>query len=106
MVVADAMAEAFRVEGIQKVFGLMGDANFLWLANMAQRPHVVVNARHELAAVAMADGYSRASGSVGVASVTCGPGLTHAATSICAAGRNRTPLIVHCGYAPGPHPGR
>src|SRR5262249_28838353 len=56
--------------------------------------------RDEGAAVAMADGFAQASQGLGVASVTSGPGLTHAATSLLAASRMRTPLIVVAGDTP------
>ena len=97
MKLAQALADAFLGEGVQRVFNVMGDGNLEWLAGMARRPACLVHVRHELAAVAMADGYARLSGRIGVASVTCGPGLTHSATSIRAAARHRTPLIVFAG---------
>jgi acetolactate synthase I/II/III large subunit len=60
----------------------------------------LVSARHEAAAVAMADGYARVSGQVGVATVTCGPGLTQVATSLVAAARCRSPLVLLAGDTP------
>ena len=68
------MAEAFRLEQASPVFNVMGDTNMHWLVEMAREPGQVVNARDEGAAVAMADGYARFKGDVGVASTTCGPG--------------------------------
>ena len=49
----------------------------------------VVHARHEHCAVAMADGYARATGKVGVASTTCGPGFTQIMTALTIAARGQ-----------------
>ncbi len=60
----------------------------------------LVHARHENNAVAMADGYARMTGRVGVASVTAGPGVTNIATSLVVAVKHRTPLVVIAGDIP------
>src|SRR4051794_19958353 len=74
--VSDILAQAFAAEGVDTVFTLMGDANMYWSASMADNHNTrLIHARHEHCCVAMADGYARATGKVGVASVTCGPGL-------------------------------
>ena len=75
--VTDVLAQAFAAEGVEVLFTLMGDANMYWSAAMADNHGVrLIHARHEHCAVAMADFYARATGLVGVASVTCGPGYT------------------------------
>lgn len=95
------VADAFVAEGVGTVFGLMGDGNMTWLAEMAGRPGVrVVHARHESAALAMADGWAQAAGEVGVCSVTCGPGVTNLVTPLRVAAHNRTPLVVLAGDTP------
>lgn len=97
----EAAAQAFVAEGVSALFGLMGDGNMYWVAAMAADPGVtVVHARHENAAVAMADGWARATGGVGVASVTCGPGLTQIGTSLAASVQHRTPLVIFAGDTP------
>jgi acetolactate synthase-1/2/3 large subunit len=97
----EAAARAFVAEGVTSVFGLMGDGNMYWVAAMAADPAVsVIHARHENAAVAMADGWARATGDVGVASVTCGPGLTQIGTSLAASVQHRTPLVIFTGDTP------
>ena len=53
-----------------------------------------VGARHECAAVSMADAYGRVSGRVGVATVHQGPGLTNATTALAEAAKARTPLLL------------
>lgn len=100
MKVFEALAGAFRAEGTEVVFGLMGDGNMYWMAAAGRLDVRLVHARHENAAVAMADGYARATGRVGVASVTAGPGLTQIATSLTASVRHRTPLVVFAGDTP------
>ncbi len=95
------LADAFTSEGVGTVFGLMGDGNMRWLAEMAARPSVrVVHARHEAAALAMADGWAQATGDVGVCSVTCGPGVTNLVTSLRVAAHNRTPMVILAGDTP------
>lgn len=93
--VHEVLADAFANEGVEVVFGLMGDGNKLWLVDMAARPGIrLVHARHEGAALAMADGYARTTGKVGVCAVTYGPGITQLATSLMVAAKHGTPLVV------------
>ena len=94
MKVDDAMANAFVKEGTSTVFGLLGDGQLKWWAAMAKKVRIV-DVRDEGCAVAMADGWARASGKVGVCSVTQGPGITRIATSLVTASRYRTPIVIH-----------
>lgn len=95
------VVDAFLAEGTDTVFGLMGDGNMFWFADMATRPSVrVVHARHEAAALAMADGWAQSTGRVGVCSVTCGPGITNLVTSLRVAAHNRSPVVVLAGDTP------
>src|SRR5262245_61633626 len=103
--VYQALVDAFEAERATTVFGLMGDGNMYWMSTLARRPGArVVHARHENAAVAMADGYARVTGDIGVCSVTCGPGLTQIATSLTASVRHRTPMVVFAGDTPRAEP--
>jgi thiamine pyrophosphate-dependent acetolactate synthase large subunit-like protein len=101
-----AIAEALLAEGVsadRPVFGVMGDGNMgVWaeLVGRGGTNGVMRAAWHEAAAVGMADGFSRASGLLGIATVTCGPGLTHAATPLVAAARNRSALLLLAGAIP------
>jgi len=98
MKVYQAAANAVVAEGCDVAFGLVGDANMsFWSALNSTGAVRMYSARHEAGAVAMADGYARASGEVGLASITSGPGLTQIGTSLTAAARNRTPLLVVVG---------
>ena len=97
----DVLTQAFAAEGVDTMFALLGDANMHWGAAMARRQKVrVVHARHEHCACAMADGYARATGKVGVATVTCGPGFTQTMTALTCAARGATPMVVFAGDSP------
>lgn len=99
--VYEVLAQAFAAEGVDTVFALMGDANMYWITAMANKQSAqVVHARHEHAAVAMAHGYARRTGKVGVATVTCGPGYTQIMTALTSAARGRIPLVVFAGDTP------
>lgn len=96
-----ALAEAFVAEGVDTLFVLTGDGNMHWEAALAahagfQSYHV----RHEHAACAMASAYAVKTGKVGVASVTCGPGLTQIMTALATAMQARIPLVVFSGESP------
>lgn len=95
----EGLAEAFVAEGVEAVFGLMGDGNMRWMTAMADRVRVI-HARHEAAAISMTDAYAQLTGEVGVASVTCGPGLTQIPTPLTSAVRHRTPMVVFAGDTP------
>lgn len=95
------LAKAFAAEGVDCVFTLMGDGNMFWATTLAREYGVrLVHARHEHCAVAMADGYARKTGRVGIASTTCGPGFTQIMTALTVAVREGTPLIVFAGDTP------
>lgn len=97
----EVLSQAFVAEGVDTMFALLGDANMYWGAIMAQQYKVrVVHARHEHCAVAMADGYARHTGKVGVATVTCGPGFTQIMTALTTASRGSIPLVVFAGDSP------
>ena len=101
MKVTDVLAQAFKAEGVEVLYALMGDANMYWAAKMADEYGVqVIHARHEHCAAAMADGYARATGKVGVATTTCGPGFTQIMTALTIAARGNVPMVVFAGDAP------
>jgi acetolactate synthase-1/2/3 large subunit len=101
MKVYDAIAQALLAEHDGPIFGLMGDGNMsLWGALGQTIPERLISSRNEAGAVAMADGYFRANGQLGLATITCGPGLTQVGTSLMAAARNRTPMVVVIGEIP------
>jgi len=97
MRVYEAVAEEFRRAGVERVFGLMGEDVAKLMIEFDRLGVEYVAARHENQAVAMADGYSRASGGLGVALVTSGAGFTNALTLITTAARAGSRVIVIVG---------
>ena len=96
-----ALADAFRAEGTETLFVLTGDGNMHWEVAMSAHDGVrSVHVRHEHCACAMASSYAVATGTVGVASVTCGPGLTQIMTALATAAQARIPLVVFSGESP------
>jgi acetolactate synthase I/II/III large subunit len=106
MKVSEAIARAVKAEiGEAPIFALIGDANLRLVGALDRDAKAkLCFARDEGAAVAMADGYAQVRNALGVASVTSGPGLTHAATSLLAASRMRTPIVVLTGDTPMQRP--
>jgi len=98
--VYDVLAKAFIQEGVSNCFTLMGDANMNWAAKLAQQGCRMVYVRHEHCAVGAAMAYARKTSEVGVATVTCGPGVTQLITALPAAVRAHLPLVVFAGEAP------
>jgi acetolactate synthase-1/2/3 large subunit len=99
---AEVLITALIQEGVDTIFGYPGGAvlhiyDELWRAR-DQISHFLV--RHEQGAVHMAEGYARASGRVGVALVTSGPGATNAITGIANAYMDSTPIVVITGQVP------
>ncbi|MBU3650113.1 MAG: acetolactate synthase 3 catalytic subunit [Limnohabitans sp.] len=100
---AEIMVRALQAEGVKYVWGYPGGAvlyiyDALYKQNTMQ--HVLV--RHEQAAVHAADGYARATGDVGVALVTSGPGVTNAVTGIATAYMDSIPMVIITGQVPTP----
>lgn len=98
--VYDVLAQAFMQEGVRTCFALLGDANMNWAARLAEHGCRMIYVRHEHCAVAAAMAYARKSGDVGVATVTCGPGVTQVVTALPAAVRAHLPLVLFAGEAP------
>lgn len=93
--------EALREEGVETVFGYPGGAALnIYDETYKQSYFKHVLTRHEQAAVHAADGYARASGKVGVAFVTSGPGFTNAVTGLATAYSDSIPLILISGQVP------
>jgi acetolactate synthase I/II/III large subunit len=99
---AEILIRALIKNGVNTVFGLPGGAvlhiyDELWRFRDSITHYLV---RHEQGAVHAADGYARATGSVGVALVTSGPGATNAVTGIATAYMDSVPLVVITGQVP------
>jgi len=92
--VAQAVGEALARLGTAHVFGLIGSGNFEVSNALVSGGAKFVAARHECAAVTMADAYARVTGTVGVCTVHQGPGLTNSITGLAEAAKSRTPLLL------------
>ncbi|HEX7976231.1 MAG TPA: thiamine pyrophosphate-binding protein, partial [Anaerolineales bacterium] len=94
---AEILWECLVREGVEVVFGLPGGAIMPVYDAMLNYPihHVLV--RHEQGAAHMADGYARASGKVGVAMATSGPGATNLVTGIATAMMDSSPIVCITG---------
>jgi acetolactate synthase-1/2/3 large subunit len=98
--VYDVLAKAFTQEDVRTCFALLGDANMNWAARLSEQGCRMIYVRHEHCALAAAMAYARKSGDAGVATVTCGPGVTQLITALPAAVRAHLPLVVFAGEAP------
>jgi acetolactate synthase-1/2/3 large subunit len=95
--VYEALADAVCQMTPSPLFALMGDGNQELIVALADRGRQVIEARHEQNAVAMADGYARLTGQIGLCTVTQGPGLTNAGTSLAVADRGHSPVLLLAG---------
>lgn len=92
------ISEALYKEGVDIVFGYPGGAALnIYDETYKQRYFKHILVRHEQAAVHAADGYARASGKVGVAFVTSGPGFTNAVTGLATAYSDSIPIVLISG---------
>ncbi len=95
---AQIIWECLIAEDVKHVFGYPGGAILPAYDALCQYPqihHVLV--RHEQGATHMADGYARASGRVGVAMATSGPGATNMVTGIATASMDSSPVVCITG---------
>jgi thiamine pyrophosphate-dependent acetolactate synthase large subunit-like protein len=97
---AEAAGRTLHALGVRDAFGVLGSGNFVATQALHAAGAAFHHARHEGGAIAMADGYARVSGRVGVCSVHQGPGFTNALTGLTEAAKSRTPLLVLAGEAP------
>jgi acetolactate synthase I/II/III large subunit len=99
---AEAIIRCLEAEGVTDVFGLPGGAILplydAWAAHEHTIRHYLV--RHEQGAGHMAQGYARATGKVGVAIATSGPGATNLVTPIADAYLDSTPIVCITGQVP------
>ncbi|MFT7859689.1 MAG: acetolactate synthase large subunit [Sulfurimonas sp.] len=98
---AQMVIEALIAEGVDTVFGYPGGAIMNVYDEIYKQDkfqHILT--RHEQAAIHAAEGYSKASGKVGVAMITSGPGFTNAVTGLADAYMDSIPLVVISGQVP------
>jgi acetolactate synthase-1/2/3 large subunit len=98
---AEVLVKCLQAEGVSFVWGYPGGAVLhIYDAFYKQDTIQHVLVRHEQAAVHAADGYARATGQVGVALVTSGPGVTNAVTGIATAYMDSIPMVIITGQVP------
>jgi acetolactate synthase-1/2/3 large subunit len=92
--------ECLKKEGVDTLFYYPGGAVLPLFDEFINAPFRQILVRHEQAAVHAADGYARATGKVGVAVVTSGPGATNTVTGIATANMDSIPIVVLTGQIP------
>ncbi|WP_428022951.1 acetolactate synthase large subunit [Arcobacter sp.] len=98
---AKMVTESLKNEGVEVVFGYPGGAImnvYDEIYKQTDFKHILT--RHEQAAIHAAEGYAKATGRVGVAIVTSGPGFTNAVTGLADAYMDSIPLVVITGQVP------
>ena len=100
---SEILIRCLHAENVKYLWGYPGGA-VLYIYDALYKQDVIehVLVRHEQAAVHAADGYSRATGEVGVALVTSGPGVTNAITGIATAYMDSIPMVIITGQVPTP----
>ena len=94
---ADTLMESLKAEGVKDVFGIPGGANLPTYDAMVYADFRHVQVRHEQGGGHAAEGYAKASGRVGVAFATSGPGATNLVTAIADAMLDSVPTVFITG---------
>jgi len=94
---ADALCEALKAEGVEHAFGIPGGANLPTYDALYDAEIAHIQTRHEQGAGHAAEGYAKASGRVGVAFATSGPGATNLVTAIADAMMDSVPTVFVTG---------
>ncbi len=105
MKVYQAIARATRDQGVETMFGLMGDANLFMVDSFVRDcDGRFVPSAHEGSSVLMALAYAHVAGKVGVATVTHGPALTNCMTALTEGVRGHIPIVLLAGDTPVANP--
>ena len=100
---SEILVRCLQAENVKYMWGYPGGAVlYIYDALYKQETIEHVLVRHEQAAIHAADGYARATGEVGVALVTSGPGVTNAVTGIATAYMDSIPMVIVTGQVPTP----
>ena len=94
---ADALMESLKAEGVEHIFGIPGGANLPTYDALVDADFRHIQVRHEQGGGHAAEGYAKASGRVGVAFATSGPGATNLVTAIADAMMDSVPTVFVTG---------
>jgi acetolactate synthase-1/2/3 large subunit len=94
------VAQRLRAAGVTKLFTLSGGHLFSIYDGCREEGVDIVDVRHEQTAAFAAEGWAKATRSVGVAALTAGPGVTNGMSAIASAQANGSPVVVLGGRAP------
>ncbi|SVA80983.1 uncharacterized protein METZ01_LOCUS133837 [marine metagenome] len=98
---ADLLIESLKHEDVEYIFGVQGGAAMpIFDALYEAKGIQLIPMRHEQGAAHAADGYARATGKVGVALATSGPGATNLVTGIATAHMDSIPMVAITGQVP------
>jgi acetolactate synthase-1/2/3 large subunit len=97
---SQAIIKCLKEEGVRIIFGFPGGAVIDLYDELLNTDIKHILVRHEQGAVHAADGYARATGEVGVALLTSGPGATNGVTAIATAHADSIPIVVLTGQVP------
>ena len=96
--VHQAIARALADNGVDTIFGLVGDANLFMIDSFVHDcGGTFVAAAHEAGGALMALGYASLSGKVGICSVTHGPAMTNTVTPLVEGVKGSLPMVLLCG---------
>ena len=96
-----ALATALKDEGVETLYGLMGDANLFMVDHYVRAlGGRYVPAVHEAGAVLMALGHASVTGTVGAVTITHGPAVSNAVTSLIEGTKGTIPIVLLCGDTP------
>jgi len=95
---AKILVESLKRAGVEVIFGISGGAVMHITDDLYDEQEIrFINTRHEQGAAHAADGYARATGKVGVAMATSGPGATNLTTGIATAYMDSVPIVTITG---------
>ena len=98
---ANLLIESLKHEDVEHIFGVQGGAAMpIFDALYEAKGIQLITMRHEQGAAHAADGYARATGKVGVALATSGPGATNLVTGIATAHMDSIPMVAITGQVP------
>src|SRR5204862_1839517 len=94
------VAKRLRAAGVSKLFTLSGGHLFSIYDGCREEGIDIVDVRHEQSAAFAAEGWAKATRTVGVAALTAGPGVTNGMSALASAQANGSPVVVLGGRAP------